>query len=180
MFLEDELISECICGNRKAQKELYEKYSPYFFAICMRYMPTREDAEDVLVMGFTSIFAKLDTFKDEGSFEFWMKQIIINTAISTLRMNNKYYKINRDSEDAEGNLISMSENKTYSKMNVKYIMEQIRQLPDGYRTIFNLCAIEGYSYDEIAVKLGINKNTVGSQLIKARKLLQNKLKDFRI
>jgi RNA polymerase sigma-70 factor (ECF subfamily) len=180
MLLEKELIYECICGNRKAQKELYEKYSPLFFAVCMRYMPTKEDAEDVLVMGFTSIFAKLDTFKNESSLEYWMKQIIINTAIDTIRMNNKYYKINRESEDAEGDIPSMSENTTYSQINLKYIIEQIQQLSEGYRMIFNMHAIEGYSYEEISNRLGINVNTVGSQLTKARKILQRKLKDFKI
>jgi len=176
MFLEKELIYECICGNRKAQKELYEKYSPYFFGICRRYMPTIEDAEDVLVMGFTTIFASLNTFKGEGSFENWMKRIIINTAIVTIRENKKHYNLDEeyDEEGKNGNL--KSENIIYSQINTKYIMEQIRQLPEQKKMIFNLYAIEGYSYDKISEVLEISVGTVRSQLAKARKILQKKIK----
>lgn len=162
-----------------AQKELYEKYSPLFFAICVRYMPSREEAEDVLVMGFTSIFTKLNTFKNEGSFEGWMKRIIINTAITTLRANNKYYEMKDENGEIEKDRVSTSENMIYSQVNIKDILKQIQQMPTGYRTIFNLYAIEGYSYEEISSLLGINIGTVRSQLAKARKTLQKKLQAFK-
>ncbi len=179
MLLEKELIQKCICGDSMAQKELYEKYSPLFFAICVRYMPSREEAEDVLVMGFTSIFTKLNTFKNEGSFEGWMKRIIINTAITTLRANNKYYEMKDENGEIEKDRVSTSENMIYSQVNIKDILKQIQQMPTGYRTIFNLYAIEGYSYEEISSLLGINIGTVRSQLAKARKTLQKKLQAFK-
>jgi RNA polymerase sigma-70 factor (ECF subfamily) len=179
MLLEKELIYECICGNRKAQKELYEKYSPYFFAVCRRYMRTIEDAEDVLIMSFTTIFASLDTFRGEGSFEAWMKRIVVNTAINELRANRKHYELEEEYNELEENRVSTSENTIYGRINVKYIMEQIQQLPDRKRIIFNLYILEGYSYEKISSTLGINVGTVRSQLAKAREILQEKLKKIR-
>jgi RNA polymerase sigma-70 factor (ECF subfamily) len=138
-------------------------------------MPTVEDAEDVLVMGFTSIFQKLGTFKDEGSFEGWMRRIIINTAISTIRLNHKHYEWKDKNGEIEKIKNILSENMIYSQLNTKDILKQIQQLPTGYRMVFNLVAIEGYSYNEVAQMMGIDIGTVGSQLARARKILQNKL-----
>lgn len=179
MLSEQELIEKCICGDRAAQKQLYDKYNALFFAICLRYMPTKEDAEDVLIMGFTSIFTKIDTFKQEGSFEGWMKRIIVNTAITTLRSNSKHYKMEQGDQELEKRGRVESANMIYSQINVKDILSQIQQMPTGYKTIFNLYAIEGYSYEEIAQLLEINIGTVRSQLSKARKALQKKLEAFR-
>ena len=179
MLSEQELIERCICGDRIAQKQLYDKYNALFFAICLRYMPTKEDAEDVLIMGFTAIFTKMDTFKQEGSFEGWMKRIIVNTAISTLRSNSKYYEMEHGNEDLEQKGRADSANTIYSQINMKEILAQIQQMPAGYRTIFNLYAIEGYSYEEIAQLLQVNIGTVRSQLAKARKKLQKKLQAFK-
>jgi RNA polymerase sigma-70 factor (ECF subfamily) len=179
MLSEQELIEKCICGDRIAQKQLYDKYNALFFAICLRYMPTREDAEDALIMGFTAIFTGMDTFKQEGSFEGWMKRIIVNTAITVLRSNSRHYEIERGHEDIENKGEEESINMTYSRINTADILAQIQQLPEGYRTIFNLYAIEGYSYEEIAQLLQINIGTVRSQLSKARKSLQKKLQAFK-
>ena len=176
-MMEKELIHECICGNRVAQKELYEKYSSLLFAICMRYMPTREEAEDVLIMAFTSIFTKLDMFK-EGSFEGWMKQIIVNTAISRLRVCQKRYETEITNEEWINNKGITPEKMIYSQIDRKYIMQQIQQLPDGYRAVFNLYVIDGYSYEDISDILNISIGTVRSQLSKARKTLQKTLQDF--
>lgn len=175
MLLEDELIQKCVCGDRFAQKELYERYSPVLFAICVRYMPTVEDAEDVLIIGFTSIFAKLGMFNFEGNFEGWMKRIIVNTAIDALRVNSRRYEMQNESEKWNNSSVSVSENMIYSHVNVKYIIKQIQQMPTGYKTVFNLSAVEGYSYEEISKMLGISIGTVRSQLAKARKILQRKL-----
>jgi RNA polymerase sigma-70 factor (ECF subfamily) len=178
MSSEEKLIQQCICGDRFAQKQLYEQYSPLFFAMCMRYMPNREDAEDVLVMGFTTIFTKLDTFKNEGNFEGWMRRIIINTAITSLRSNSKHYEMKKKEEELDKG-IRASEDTIYAQINAKDILLQIQNMPTGCRTIFNLYSIEGYSYDEIAKMLQINIGTVRSQLAKARKKLQKKLQGFR-
>jgi RNA polymerase sigma-70 factor (ECF subfamily) len=179
MLSEKELIHRCISGDRIAQKELYETYSPLFFATCLRYMPTVEDAEDVLIMGFTTIFSALDTFKNEGSFEGWMRRIIINTALSTIRFNHKYYDMKNITETIEKGKNNLSENGIYSQLNVKDILKQIQQIPVGYRTVFNLFVIEGYSYEEVANLMGINKGTVRSQLYRARKMLQKRLEIYK-
>ncbi|MBO4582371.1 MAG: sigma-70 family RNA polymerase sigma factor [Bacteroidales bacterium] len=173
MLSDDELIKKCIQGNdRQAQKELYNRYSATMFAICLRYMPTYEDAEDALVTGFTFIFTKLESFQNKGSFEGWMKRIMVNNAISMLRSNSKYaLTLN---EEAIPDRQSGS-NTIENNINAKDIIALIRQLPAGYRSVFNLYAIEGYSYEEIAGMLNINIGTVRSQLYKARKILQNKL-----
>jgi RNA polymerase sigma-70 factor (ECF subfamily) len=180
MLSEGELIRKCIQGNRTAQKQLYEQYSSLFFAVCLRYMPVREEAEDVLVMGFTLIFQKMDTYKNEGNFEGWMRKIIINTAITTLRANKKHYEMRVNEEER---LIkrknAMSENTIESHITAKEILSQIEQMSIGYRTIINLYCIEGYSYEEIAQLLNINIGTVRSQLSRARKILQKKLEDFK-
>jgi len=175
MLLEEELIHGCICGNRTAQKELYEKYSPFFFAICRRYMPTKEDAEDVLVTGFAAIFASLDTFKGDGTFESWMKRIIVNTALVTLRNNRKHYEMNDEYDRLEQKGFFKTENMVFSKINAEHIMNIIQELPYNKRVIFNLCAMEKYSYEEVAERLEINVGTVRSQLARAREILQKKL-----
>ena len=178
MLSEEKLIESCIAGDRIAQKQLYEKYSPLFFAICLRYMPTRAEAEDVMIVGFTTIFEKMSTFKNEGSFEGWMKKVIIHTAVSTIRANYHHYF--REEEDMLNNVeIATSQNFTFSTISVKEIMNQIQQLSDGYRTIFNLHVIEGYSYEEVANILNLNIGTIRSQLTKARKVLQKRLKGYR-
>ena len=178
MISEEKLIEGCIAGDRTAQRQLYEKYSPLFFALCLRYMSNREDAEDVLIMGFTTIFEKMNTFREEGSFEGWMKKVIINTAISTIRANNMHYN-HEDVEDVVYEAeISKHENVTYSAICVQDIMDQVEQLSDGCRTVFNLSVIEGYSYEEIADILKINIGTVRSQLARAKKILQQKLKGY--
>ncbi len=176
MLSNDELIEQCIHRHdRRAQKELYERYSPIMFAICLRYMPTREDAEDALISGFTTIFTKLDSFQNKGSFEGWMKRIMINNAISMLRSNSKYaYNID---EEPDINIAGEYHNIEHT-LNAKDIMTAIRELPTGYRTIFNMYAIEGYSYEEIADMLHISLGTVRSQLFKARKILQKKLTEY--
>ena len=179
MLSEKKLIEGCIASDRTAQRQLYEQYSPSFFALCLRYMPTRTEAEDVMIMGFTTIFEKINTFKDEGSFEGWMKKVMIRTAISAIRMNEKRsFQIN-DETLLDNVEIAMSQNVTYSAIGVKDIMRQVRRLPEGCRSVFNLYAIEGYSYEEIANMLSISGGTVRSQLARARKILQEALKEYR-
>lgn len=167
-----------MAGERTAQRQLYERYSPTLFALCFRYMRNRAEAEDVMIMGFTTIFEKMNTFREEGSFEGWMKKVMIHTAISVIRANEMSYLLESDESILNDAGIGMTQNLTYSKINVKDIMKQIQQLPDGCRTIFNLCAIEGYSYDKAANSLNINVGTVRSQLARARKILQKRLIDY--
>jgi RNA polymerase sigma factor (sigma-70 family) len=175
MLSEEDLINECIMGNRLAEKQLYETYSHSFFGICLRYAKSREEAEDVLLTGFTSIFENLPSYKKEGSFEGWMKRIIINTAISNFRTNNKYYENTELNEETQ-NLTQYNDNQTYHKIEAKEIIKLIQQMPEGYQVIFNLHAIEGYKHTEIGKMLEISEGTSKSQYAKAKKWLQTRLK----
>jgi RNA polymerase sigma-70 factor (ECF subfamily) len=179
MLSEEKLIEGCIAGNRTAQRQLYEQYSPLFFALCLRYMSRYEEAEDVLIMGFTAIFEKIHTYKNEGSFEGWMKKVMVHTALSTIRANRMPYFLRKNESSLNDAEIATSQNVTFSAISVKEIMYQIQQLSDGYRTIFNLSVIEGYSYEEVADILNLSVGTIRSQLAKARKILQKKLKGYR-
>ncbi|MCL2131662.1 MAG: RNA polymerase sigma factor [Lentimicrobiaceae bacterium] len=179
MLSEEFLIKGCIAGDRTAQRQLYEQYNRVFFALCLRYMPNREEAEDVMIMGFMAIFEKMNTFKEDGSFEGWMRRVMVNTAISALRTNNirSFAEVGEEMLDDVG--MAMSQNVTYSAISVRDIMNQIRQLPSGFRAAFNLCVIEGYSYEETADILQINVGTIRSQVSRARKLLRGRLKGYR-
>ncbi|OQA92433.1 MAG: ECF RNA polymerase sigma factor SigR [Bacteroidetes bacterium ADurb.Bin234] len=176
MFSEEEIIKECIKGNRKAEKHLYTKYNGLFFAICLRYTQSREEAEDVLITGFTSIFESLPMYKKQGSFEGWMKRIIINTAVNHYRTNKKHLS-NIDIEEID--TINEISQKSYQDINVKDILNQIQMMPEGYKQVFNLFAIEGYKHTEIAEMLHIAENTSKSQYAKAKKWLQRRLEDFK-
>ena len=172
MLSEDELIEGCLKGDRKAQQQLYDKYSGVMFAVCLRYMPTTQDAEDALVTGFTTIFSKLDTFERKGSLEGWMKKLMVHNAISLIRKNAKFFC--QDDEDLEH--LNDEQPDIISRISAQEIIQLIQTLPDGYRSVFNLYAIEGYSYEEIAQMLNVNIGTVRSQLSKARKTLKEKIK----
>lgn len=169
---DDELIRGCIEGNRYAQKVLYDKYQALMFAICLRYTRNKEEAEDVLIEGFIKIFTKIKEFRNEGSFEGWLKRIMINTAINNFRYNSKKMYINiidngvdvRDDADIFKN--------NYS---AEYLIKLIQQLPDGYRIVFNMYEIEGYTHKEIARELDISISTSKTQLFHAKKLLRNKI-----
>ena len=176
MLSEDELIKQCKKGDRKAQKYLYDKYAPSMFALCQRYMTTTEEAEDALITGFTLIFSKLDTYKKEGSFEGWMKRIMVNNAISCLRTNEKYK--NLEDEQYLENMGSETPS-PQQRLEAHEIVKKIQSLPIGYRTVFNLVVVEGYTYEETAKMMNINIGTVRSQLNRARKELQKQLKMYR-
>lgn len=174
MFSEKKLIEECIAGNRKAQKQLYTQYNALFFTICLRYTQTREEAEDILITGFTSIFEALSMYKYQGSFEGWMKRIIINTAIDHYRTNRKHL-LDVEIENIEN--LSNGNTEIYQKLEAKEILKKIQMMPEGYKQIFNLYAIEGYKHIEIAKLLQISESTSKSQYAKAKKWLQIHLED---
>ena len=176
MFSEEEIIIECIKGNRKAEKHLYTKYSALFYAICLRYTQSREEAEDVLITGFTSIFESLPMYKKQGSFEGWMKRIMINTAINHYRANKKHL-LDLDLEEID--TLNEISQKTYQDINIKDILNQIQRMPQGYKQIFNLYALEGYKHAEIAEMLNISESTSKTQYAKAKKWLQSHLEDFK-
>lgn len=168
---EERLIAACKKGDRKAQYELYEKYAPLMYSVCRRYVMQLQEAEDILVCGFTKVFNKLDQFKSEGSFEGWIRRIMVNEALTFIRRNKSMYlevEIEKASREPDFNKLS-------DQLEVEDLEKMIDRLPMGYKTVFNLYAIEGFSHREIAEKLGISENTSKSQLSRARVHLQKLL-----
>src|SRR5450432_2830260 len=162
------LIEGCLRGERHSQEALYRNFSPTLFAICLRYTSDYHQAEDMLQEGFIKVFSKLKSYRFEGSFEGWLKRIFINTAIENFRRNqhlNHMMEVN----DLKNDLVQEDD---FHRLSEAELLGMIQLLSPGYRTIFNLYAVEGYTHSEIAVKLGITVGTSKSQLARARYLLQ--------
>lgn len=167
------LIESCIKGDRAAQKALYDRLAPRMFPLCIRYVGDRSLAEDILQEGFITLFTRLESYKGEGSFEGWARRIFVTTALMSLRKKDAL-KMSEDLEAARGlktETVSQVQNIGY-----KELMELIMTLPPGFRTVFNMYAIEGYSHKEIAQMLGITETTSRTQLSRARIWLQEKIK----
>lgn len=169
-----QLIDLCIKGDRASQKVLYNRLAPRMFPLCIRYIGNREMAEDVLQDGFITLFTKLGDYKGDGSFDGWARKIFVNTALMSLRKKDAL-KMSEDLEAIRGmkdDLPSQNQNIGY-----KELMELVMELPPGFRTVFNMYAIEGYSHKEISDTLGISETTSRTQLSRARIWLQNKIKE---
>ena len=170
---ESELVLQCKNRDRKGQKELYEEQAPFMLAVCRRYISDNDLAEEQMLKGFMKVFEKIDQFKSEGSFQGWMKRIMVTTCLEWIRKNKQMYReVDLDSISHPLDLVSMEEH-----LEAEDLMKLVYQLPQGYRTIFNLYAIEGYNHNEIAKSLSISVNTSKSQLSRARKLLQKMLSE---
>ena len=171
---EQHIIALCKKGDRAAQKALFDSLSSKMFPLCIRYMGNREAAEDVLQEGFIALFSKLDSYSGEGSFEGWARKVFVNTALMTLRKND----VMKQSEDIE-NAWSVSSEDVGALQNISYkeLMSMIAELPPGFRTVFNMYVIEGYTHKEIGEALGITETTSRSQLQRARVMLQNRIKN---
>jgi RNA polymerase sigma factor (sigma-70 family) len=168
---EDELIKGCVSRDRSAQKRLYDTYSSKMYGICYRYVRDPAEAEDILIVAFTRIFEKISQFKSEGSFEGWIRRIIVNEALTHIRRNRSMYlETDLDQVDREPDY-----DKLQDHLEEEDLLKMIQELPTGYRIVFNLYAIEGYSHKEIANQLGISENTSKSQLSRARTYLQKML-----
>jgi RNA polymerase sigma factor (sigma-70 family) len=171
---ESDLISGCIEGNRRMQEELYRRFSPRMYAVCLRYAGTAEEAQDILQEGFIKIFKKLSSFRAEGSFEGWIRRIFVNTAIEHFR-RKKYLQPVTEKEEStlEGNYISVLD-----ELAERDIMALVQQLSPGYRTVFNMYVVEGYTHKEIGDALGISEGTSKSQLSRAKVILQEMVRKF--
>ena len=169
------LIESCIKGDRAAQKVLYDRLAPRMFPVCIRYVGDRELAADILQDGFVTLFTRLDSYKGEGSFEGWARKIFVTTALMELRRKDAL----KMSEDLEA-LRGMKAETSSQLQNIGYkdLMKLITQLPPGFRTVFNMFVIEGYTHKEIAEELGITETTSRTQLSRARIWLQNKLNEI--
>ena len=172
---EKELIELAVENNRHAQYQIYSKYSPKMLSVCRQYIKDLHQAEDCMITAFMKVFTNLKNFEYKGSFEGWIRRIIINECISFIRVQKKVNFI----EDE--NYFEESYNNIESQFSVQDIQYLIDKLPDGYRMIFNLYAIEGFKHHEIATLLGISEGTSKSQLSHGRKMLQgniSKLKNY--
>jgi RNA polymerase sigma-70 factor (ECF subfamily) len=172
----EHIIELCKNEDPIGQKMLYDAYSPLLFAICLRYLKSREDAEDTLIESFYKIFTKIGSYKNEGSFEGWMKRITVNEALMSLRKKNI---LNLSVELSNINEPSTEEN-IIDKISYEELLTIMDSLPPGYRTVFNMYLIEGYKHREIADMLNISINTSKSQLILAKKKMRELIKKKQI
>ena len=168
---EHELIKGCIEHNPYAQRLLFEQYAGKFMTVCLRYSIDAMEAEDMIQEGFVRIFSNLHQFKNEGSFEGWMRRIVVNVCLKNIQKRKIQFK---EVEIDNANEPQLSPY-VYNNLGETELMKLINNLPDGYRTVFNLSVIEGYSHDEIALLLGIQASTSRSQLVKARRMLQDQI-----
>jgi len=177
-MVESELIQGCIRKERRSQKELYDRFSGVMYAISIRYTHQRDNALDVLQEGFIKVFSNIEEYKGQGSFEGWMKKIFIHTAINYYHKSRRLYENFTEEEDANLNFSEATD--IISVLSEKELLKLISELPDGYRMVFNLYVIEGYDHEEIASMLKISAGTSRSQLVKARKQLQTRIKEMKI
>lgn len=169
---ENELIKKCLNNNSKALKELYDTYSPKMYGICLRYAKNQMEAEDILQEGFIKVFSNLHRFKFEGSFEGWIRRTFVNTAINHYKKNVKYA---REMDIQEVETENQKDEKVLDRISADEIMSLIQSLPEGYKVVFNLNVIEGYTHKMIGEMLSISENTSKSQLLRAKRLLREKI-----
>src|SRR5688572_29714132 len=167
---EEAILQGCIKNNDTAQRELYNRYSPKMLAVCYRFAHNREDAEDMLQEGFIKVFSQIHTFENRGAFEGWVRRIVVHTCINILKKNKKF----ADSVDIiHAKTVHIREDMIPSIMQAKQVVECIRLLPLGYRTVLNLYAIEGFSHREIGHLLDIEESTSRSQYTRAKAMLED-------
>lgn len=172
---EKEIIEGCMKGRREAQKLLYDHFAARMLALCFRYCDSVEEAEDVLQEGFIKVFAHIGEFRGQGALDGWVRRIMVNTALNYLKKIAPW-RFNEDLDDlpdARQPGVHPSD-----AMDAAFVIEKIRELPAGYRAVFNLFEVEGYTHNEIGKMLGISPNTSKSQLQKAKRLLRQKLETY--
>jgi RNA polymerase sigma factor (sigma-70 family) len=168
----DSIIDDCKQGNHVAQQKLFEYLSPKMMTICLRYLGNREEAEDVCQMSFVKLFKNIHDYNKDGSFEGWVRRIFVNTSLDQIRKNKKTkYDVSVDDVDYR----LENDDFTLEGMAAEDILKLVEEMPTGYRTVFNMFAIEGYSHKEIAEHLAITENTSKSQFKRARGYLMNSL-----
>jgi len=156
------------------QEELYRRFSPRMYAVCLRYAGSSEEAEDILQEGFIKVFKKLNSFRSEGSFEGWVRRIFVNTAIEHFRRKRYLMPVTEKEENTiEGKYLSVLDD-----LAARDIMMLVQDLSPGYRTVFNLYVVEGYTHKEIADMMGISEGTSKSQLSRAKVILQDMVKQY--
>lgn len=169
---DEQMVSGCLEGDRIAQKALYQAYAGKMMSICMRYASNREQAQDILQDGFVKVFQKMDHYRGDGPLGGWIARTMVNTALDQIR-RNKPFEHSLDLTEAQH--LHAAEGQALSRLGTEELMGLIQALPPGYRTVFNLFAIEGYPHKEISEMLGISENTSKSQFMKARAYLRKLL-----
>ncbi len=162
----DKIIKGCLNNDPRAQKALYERFSPVMFAVCLRYVKDTAEAEDVLLRSFMKIFEHIGKYRSEGSFEGWIRRIVVNESLMYLRANKTLHMTVDVAQAATVCTVPVDH------LEAEDLFEMVQQLPVGYRTVFNLYAIEGYAHAEIANMLHISEGTSKSQLSRAKQLLR--------
>ena len=174
---EFQLIEGCIAGNPLAQRELYNVFSAKMLSVCYRFAGNREDAEDMLQEAFIKVFSQVHSFENRGSFEGWIRRIVVHTCINLLKKHKKFNEA-LDIDEVGANILVRET--AIGAIQAKQVVECIRQLPVGYRTVLNLYALEGYSHKEIGEMLDIGESTSRSQYTRAKNLLEQVLISKRI
>lgn len=173
----DEILNGCLKNNREAQHALFDMFASKMFVICLRYAHSNEEAEDILIEGFTNAFVHLRDFKKNSSFKTWLQHIIVNAAIDSVRSNRRY-QLNEQFDDIDSEcLTAQPEENIFTHLEAKQLLKFIEQMPDSLRVIFNMRIFDEYSFCEIATALGRNENTVRKYYQRAREWLTNELKD---
>lgn len=169
--IDERLIRDCCCNDRHAQRFLYDRLAGKMFAVCCRYIKSRMEAEDVLVVAFAKVFEKIGQYKSEGSFEGWVRRIVVNECLTHLRKSRSMHIVTDiTAAEYEPNYEALED-----QFQAEDLLNMIARLAPGYRIVFNLYALDGYSHKEIAEQLGISENTSKSQLSRARAYLQKAL-----
>ncbi|AZQ59638.1 sigma-70 family RNA polymerase sigma factor [Maribacter sp. MJ134] len=167
----EQLIHNCKKGDRKAQAQLYRKYSAVLFGICLKYSKNKTEAEDSLHDSFMTIYDKIEQYKSKGSFEGWMKRITVNTVLQKYRKEEPLNVVHENTEE------EVTVDSSFEDIGLQTLLEYIRELPNKYRTTFNLYVLDGYTHKEIGELLGTSTGTSKSNLARARMLLKEKIEN---
>lgn len=170
---DSDLIQGCLAGDRKMQETLYHRFSPKMYAVCLRYSNSADDARDLLQEGFIKVFKNLAKFRGDGSFEGWVRRIFVNTSIEHFRRATTMQSVTETHE----NTFEDKEWSAFDNLAEKDIFNMIRELSPGYKQVFNMYVVEGYSHKEIGDMLGISEGTSKSQLARAKMILQKMVKE---
>ncbi len=166
------IVAGCMRHEPLAQRRLYELFAPKMMALCYRYAQHRDEAEDMLQEGFIKIFQNIEKYNNQGSLEGWIRRIIVNTAIDIIRHNKALQLVSPLNDNISENTV---DDNIVDTLEVEYLLKIIQDLPDGYRIVFNMFAIEGYSHAEIADLLHVNESTSRSQFTRAKALLKKRI-----
>jgi RNA polymerase sigma-70 factor (ECF subfamily) len=170
----DNIIKGCLKGDRKSQEQLYKMFSNRMFGLCLQYADNHDDASDILQEGFIKVFRKMDQFSGKGSFEGWIRRIMINTALERYRSQLHLYPLTENSVSG----VETVHEEVFEKLSSQDLLKLVQGLTPRYRMVFNMYAIEGYSHKEIAEAMGITVGTSKSNLSRARDILQEKVKKY--